>query len=180
MAAQGRGPVVIRVGEHVDVAATLAANGVATGAKVIVVVGGADGVPDSASEALAELVNGAVLPVVVGLRAAVVDGGTDAGVMRALGRARHRCDEDFPLIGVAAEGTVRLPGAGPSREGAAGVEPHHSHVLLVPGAGWGDEAPWISAVAGILADGRPSVTLLVNGGATAFDDAAHSLEAGRP
>jgi hypothetical protein len=53
-------------------------------------------------------------------------------------------------------------------------------VLLVPGDTWGDEAPWIAAVPTELAPGWPSVTLLVNGGRIAFDDADLSVAAGRP
>ena len=44
----------------------------------------------------------------------------------------------------------------------------------------GDDAPWLARVAGNLADGLPSVTVLVNGGEAAQEDVAHSVAAGRP
>jgi hypothetical protein len=52
--------------------------------------------------------------------------------------------------------------------------------VLVPGRKWGDEAPWIGDVAGVVAGARPSATLLINGGQIAYDDARRSLERGRP
>ena len=109
--------------------------------------------------------------------AAVVDGGTDAGVMRLVGRARGR-GRDFPLVGVAVAALASPPGAEPAT-GQASLEPNHSHVLLVPGAVWGDEVPWLARVAGMLAGGAPSATVLLNGGEISYADAAASIAAGR-
>ena len=109
--------------------------------------------------------------------AAVVDGGTDAGVMRLMGRARQR-DAGFPLVGVAVAALVAGTDARPVGEQAT-LEPNHSHILLVPGTSWGDEVSWISSVAGSLAAGAPSATVVVNGGDVAFDDVAESIAAGR-
>ena len=53
-------------------------------------------------------------------------------------------------------------------------------MILVPGQTWGDESPWLSRVATAIADGQPSVTLVVNGGQITYDDIDHSLQAGRP
>ena len=50
--------------------------------------------------------------------------------------------------------------------------------MLVPGERWGDESVWLARIANILA-GRASVTLLVNGGDIAWQDAARSVAAGR-
>jgi SLOG in TRPM, prokaryote len=110
----------------------------------------------------------------------VVDGGTDAGVMRLMGRARAETGAAFPLVGVAAAGTISLPGVPPPRPDAAPLEPNHTHFVLVPGSTWGDEARWLARVASALAAGAPSVTVLVDGGETAWEDAAVSVEAGRP
>ena len=111
--------------------------------------------------------------------AAVVDGGTDSGVMRVMGQARDSAGASFPLVGVAAEGTVIVPGTLPA-PGAAALEPHHTQVILVPGDAWGDESPWLSRVATAIAGGKPSLTLVVNGGQITYDDIEHSLRAGRP
>ena len=95
-------------------------------------------------------------PLAEDLGAAIVDGGTDAGVMRLMGQARHETNATFPLVGVSAVGTVVLPGASSSPPDAAPLEPHHTHFILVPGSEWGDESPWLPRVASGLADRSPS------------------------
>jgi hypothetical protein len=100
--------------------------------------------------------------------------------MRMIGRARAGAGAGFPLIGVAAVGTIRLPDTPDSDEDGTPLEPNHTHAVLVPGNEWGDETPWLSAVAGVIAGDQPSVTVVVNGGSITFDDAEASLAAGRP
>lgn len=119
-------------------------------------------------------------PLVGAFGASVVDGGTDAGVMRLMGQARAEVGARFPLIGVAAIGVVSLPGASSPRPESVLLEPHHSHFLLVPGSKWGDDSPWLSRVASTLAAGKSSLTLLINGGEIAREDISQSLKAGRP
>jgi hypothetical protein len=53
-------------------------------------------------------------------------------------------------------------------------------VILVPGSSWGDESPWLTAIASAIAGEEPSTTLVVNGGETAYADVEQSLAAGRP
>src|SRR5260370_24011601 len=145
---------------------------------VLVLVGGAGGMTADHLAGMAEAME-RIIPSLDGWGAAIVDGGTDFGVMRVMGRARHAAGAGFPLIGVAAEGTVIVPGKPPA-PGAAALEPHHSQFILVPGDSWGDESPWLSRVAAAVADGQPSLTLVVNGGQITYDDIGHSLQAGRP
>lgn len=83
-------------------------------------------------------------------------------------------------MGVAADGTVLLPGRVASIKDAAELEPHHTLIVLVPGRAWGDESPWIAHMAGVIAAGSPSVTLLANGGEIAFNDVCNSFEQRRP
>lgn len=52
-------------------------------------------------------------------------------------------------------------------------------ILLVPGSNWGDESAWIAEVATQLALGKPSVTVLINGGEVTWEDARQSVRAGR-
>jgi hypothetical protein len=138
----------------------------------LVLVGGADGLNGDALEALRSLFAETVAPVIDELGGQVVDGGTDAGVMQLVGHARRDLRLSFPLIGVVARGNV----AGPD---AARLEPNHSHFVLVAGAGWGRESPWIVGLAGELAKGERSATLLVNGGDISWADAAASVAEGR-
>lgn len=146
---------------------------------VVAVVGGAGGLDESGIAALTSLFTGAIAPVIRERGAVAVDGGTDTGVMRLMGRARA-AGEPFPLVGVAALGAVNFPGHRGTNPDSAPLEPNHTHFVLVPGAQWGDEVPWLAAVASIVAAGRPSVTLLVNGGEISLADASSSLANNRP
>jgi hypothetical protein len=94
--------------------------------------------------------------------------------------ARSRASLGGIHIGVIAAGTLAEVGGNDPSSDPVEIEQHHSHVLVVPGADWGDESPWLSRVASVLSDGQPSVTLLVNGGEIAYQDIELSLEAGRP
>ena len=177
----GGEPPATRVA-HVEradgVAAGLDTLGLRRGRPVVVLVGGAGGMADGGRTLVDELVRGAVFPLLNRLDAAVVDGGTDSGVMRVVGRARAASGSRFPLVGVVARGTVAAPGS--AGVGAEVLEPFHTHVLLVPGSDWGDESPWLVEVASAIADGASTVTLVVNGGAITYDDIGRSLGAGRP
>lgn len=147
---------------------------------VLVLVGGADGLGDSEMASLRPVFVRVLAPLAEALGVSVVDGGTDAGVMRLMGAARAEVGAGFPLIGVAAADTVTLPNASSTSFDAAPLEPHHTHFVLVPGSSWGDEAPWLASVANALGYGAPSVTVLVDGGETTWEDATLSIEAGRP
>jgi hypothetical protein len=162
----------VRVERVEELPGALVELGVRRGRPVVALVGGADGM-DGGHLSLADaMLRDAVFPLVERLDAVVVDGGTDAGIMRVAGRARDAAGGRFPLVGVVAED------AQPDLDAA--LEPSHTHVVLVPGSSWGDESPWLAGVASAIADGSPSVTLVVNGGAITYDDIANSLAVGRP
>ncbi len=169
-------PRIARVDVVSDLPATLDALAVGRDRPVLVLVGGAGGMGQESLSRAATVLSLQVVPVLARLGAAVVDGGTDSGVMRVIGQARAAAGADFPLIGVAAEGTVSVD----TGDGAGEIEPRHSHVILVPGDSWGDESPWLAEVADAVAGAAPSVTLVINGGKITYDDIARSLERGRP
>lgn len=171
-------PPLARVAEPGDVPAALKALGITAGRPVLVLVGGAGGMSSGQMSALAGAI-GQIIPALGDWGAAVVDGGTDSGVMRVIGQARDTARASFPLVGVAAEGTVIVPGQRPAPH-AAPLDPHHSQVILVPGDAWGDESPWLARVATAIAGGRSSLTLVVNGGEITYDDIEHSRQDGRP
>ena len=171
---------LIRVRRAGDLPAALETHGVRRGHPVLVLVGGADAMDPSVLDTLDHVLRTAVLPLLDAYDAVAVDGGTDSGVMRVIGRARDAAGHRFPLVGVAAEGTVVAPGAPAGHTDPAELEPHHTHVVLVPGDEWGDESPWLAEVADAVADGAPSVTVVVNGGEITFTDALASLDRGRP
>lgn len=100
--------------------------------------------------------------------------------MLLMGEAHAAAGARPPLVGVAAVGSVTLPGGDmPSRD-TAPLDPDHAHFVLVPGDTWGAESKWIAAVATALAAGAPSVTVLVNGGEIAYADVERSVAVARP
>ena len=160
-----------------DLPAALARLGLGSARPVLVSVGGAGGLDAVIAEHLLVLFRDRLAPLLNQLGAAVVDGGTDAGVMSLMGEARRAAGAEYPLLGVAARGTVRLPGE-PTDRGAA-LEPNHSHRLLVPGHTWGDEIPWMNAVAALLSADCGSATLVSSGGRITACDVDASLAHGR-
>jgi len=159
--------------------ATLLELGLQLPAPTVAVVGGAASLSDWDLARLGRLWREGLIPAIQELSASVVDGGTDSGVMRAIGEARATTNAHFPLVGVAPARRVVLSGqpAGPDE---ARPDLHHTHLLLVPGERWGDEAPWLSDVVTALAGPRPSVTVAVGGGRITTEDLENSVAAGRP
>ena len=122
-----------------------------------------------------------------GVRLAVGDGGTQAGIMEAAGLARREARGAFPLIGVAPAPDVTASG----ERGKTPVDPNHSHVVTVtnpawaaarrsegwtPASGfWGSETEAMYALLGRLAEGRPSVAIVANGGMITLDEVRENL-----
>ncbi|MBF6300894.1 hypothetical protein IU459_25600 [Nocardia amamiensis] len=174
------GPEIVRVDSRTVLGAQLEHAGIDLNRPVLVVVGGAAGMDSEVARALTGLCSNLLVPMLDRLGTAVVDGGTDVGVMQLMGQARASARASFPLIGVAADRTVTLPGQRRGSPGSAPAEPRHSHLVIVPGGTWGDESSWLAATATVIAGDRPSATLLINGGTIAYTDVLYSLEAGRP
>ncbi len=146
---------------------------------VLILVGGAARLSERVARQLLPLFAG-LAPHLDALGAAVIDGGTAYGVMALMGRARRLAAARFRLIGIAPRGTVALdhePG-----DELARLDPNHTHLMLIPGAHWGDESPWIIAaaehLAGGLTGGRGTLMLVAGGGAITWLDVLHRLRAG--
>jgi len=178
--ADGRTAMAVHVEKPGELPVALTSLGLQVSQPVAVLVGGAGGLGPADLDRLRPLFESSLVPAITHLRAAAVDGGTWSGVMRLFGEARSAAGASFPLVGVAAAGTVTLPGGEPPRDDAAPLDAGHSHFVLVPGDDWGAEAGWIAQAATELAGGRPSVTVVVNGGEIAYADAKRSLDADRP
>jgi hypothetical protein len=177
----GHVAMAARVRRSADLTTMLQEIGLEFHRPALVLVGGASGITEDSFTKLRSLFETVLAPLMEQLGVTVVDGGTDSGVMKLMGEAYHHISGSFPLVGVAAAGTVIFPDddTAPSDDKAL-LEPHHSHFVLVPGALWGDEAPWIARVASTLSANAPSVTVLVNGGRIAWQDVSSSVRAGRP
>ena len=116
------------------------------------------------------------------LKAIIICGGTNMGVMAAIGQIRKQNHHNFPLIGIAPEELVSWPG-GPKNtkflwwgQERWQLEPHHTNFILVPGANFGDESVWIFDAATLLSKQQGSVTILINGGEVSRKDIDLSLE----
>ena len=142
---------------------------------VIVVVGGAD---EANGYDTIRKAAGVVAAAAEQNKAIVISGGTDSGVMAAIGQARAQGNHHFPLVGVAVENLVT--GLNPAQKNSAPLEPHHTHFFLVPGNEWGDESGWIAHLAATLAWEQPSITILSNGGDISLKDVVYSLKCKRP
>jgi len=144
------------------------------GSRALALVGGADAMPDAIRTQLDGLFE-TLVDYLDRTGTAVVDGGTDSGIMRLMGLTRAARRGSFRLIGV-------LPGKALQRRTSQGAEirlaPEHPECLLVPGSRFGDESAWLFAAADHLAGGA-APTLVVNGGRLTHEEATARLAAGR-
>jgi len=104
----------------------------------------------------------------------VVDGGTQAGIMKEIGRQRNRNKFSFPLIGVVFDSLLM------QEEPQSILDPNHTHFFLIPGEDWGDESAWISKIGTAIAGDKKSITILVNGGQISRTDVGYSILEDRP
>jgi hypothetical protein len=169
----------VRVYETAELPETLNKMGLQSPSPTLVIVGGASNISEADFLRLQDLFVQVLAPIVENLGACVVDGGTDAGVMKLIGQAHDQIAATFPLIGVAPDGIVALPNESNPPSNSTPLESNHTHFVLIPGSNWGDESPWIVNVATVLAAEKPSVTVLINGGEITFSDALNSVTARR-
>jgi hypothetical protein len=140
--------------------------------------GGASRMSKEQQRQLMEMLNALATVAKGGRRIAVGDGGTRAGIMEAAGRARRASGNAFPLIGVPPAGEIPPRGATP-------VDPNHSHIVGVdnPKApakdAWGSETETMYWLFAKLSEGRPSVTVVANGGGVTLDEVAANVRDGR-
>jgi hypothetical protein len=173
------GVKVSLVNEMAQLPHCLTEMGLAETRMTLVIVGGASGLDNDQQTQLDGLFNRVLAPLAEEMQLYVVDGGTDAGVMRLMGQARTAIKGTFPLIGVAPQALVDLPDRPSDHPDASTLEPNHTHCVLVPGQKWGDESPWISEIATQLSGEFESMTILINGGSVTVQDAYASVKAGR-
>ncbi|MEM7769626.1 MAG: hypothetical protein AAGA75_20555 [Cyanobacteria bacterium P01_E01_bin.6] len=155
--------------------------GLQVSSPVLVVVGGASKLGEDDFARLKSLFECVLAPMAQALNMIVIDGGTDAGVMKLIGQARSNIGGTFPLLGVAPVGLADFPNTPfELANDPCALEPHHTHFILVPGSDWGNESPWIAKIATALAKDKPSIAILANGGEITWKDAQQNVDAHRP
>jgi SLOG in TRPM, prokaryote/SMODS and SLOG-associating 2TM effector domain 1/Protein of unknown function (DUF4231) len=145
---------------------------------LIIVIGGANELDDSLKARLKFLCNLGIALVAAESEAAIIDGGTQAGIMEMIGQAVAERGHQSILLGVAPSGTVTYPG-GPvdgSLSESAPLDPNHSHFVLVEGSNWGDETNTMYTLADELGKKIPVITILVDGGEIAKHEAWQTVQ----
>ena len=148
--------------------------------------GGASKMSPAAQGALLHLLDALVLLAERRFRFADGDGGTKAGRREAAGRARVKSGNRFALLGVAPAPVISTT----DEPGKVPIDSNHSHVVVVNDPGWterktatgerptdywGSEIESMYTIFGRLADGRPSSTVVANGGALTLDEVRRNL-----
>jgi SLOG in TRPM, prokaryote len=123
-----------------------------------------------------------------GTRLLVGDGGTQAGIMEAAGKVREKSGYAFPLVGVVPASEIVTPSdMAADAKSKTPVDPHHSHIIAVDDRArdltrdaWGTETQTMYELFARLARGRPSVTIVANGGEIVMSEVDENVRAGRP
>ena len=145
------------------------------GGRAVALIGGADALSDDDRAALEQFF-AVLVEHLEGTGTAVVDGGTDSGVMRLIGDERAARNASFRLVGVVPSGALERR----TRDGAEiRLAPGHPEIVLVPGSAFGDESEWLFAAADHLGGGS-APTIVINGGRLTHEEATARLAADRP
>lgn len=178
----GNGAQALALAPHNTSEQALELMGLAVPRPALVVIGGASLMSPESLERLQAVFDQVFAPLAQDLGLTVLDGGTDAGVIHMMGKARRHMGGDFPLIGVVPEGKTRLPNDRPITpdDNRHTLEPNHTNFFLIPGNTWGSESPWLAEFASYISADQPSLTILINGGKVALIDLTENLSTGRP
>ncbi len=104
------------------------------------------------------------------LGAAIIDGGSQSGIIRMMGEAlASENDNETILLGVAPVEKMSYRGKPIAprttlQEQITELEPNHTHFVLPEEGAWGDETPLMYELGQYLGRGMPIITLLINGG----------------
>ncbi len=156
------------ISRHEDILKTLEELEISYPKTVIVLVGGAGGIDIQDQPSVQKAIS-IVAKLAEETSSAIIDGGTQFGVMLEIGRQRKQNNYSFPLIGTLPVGKFT------QKEPQAILEHNHTHFILAPGDQWGDESIWIAKIGTILSRNKKSITILINGGEVSKIDIKCSL-----
>ncbi len=149
-------------------------------AAVILLAGGAGFMQQPAEARLQALFTEGIARAASTLDALIIDGGTESGVMALMGQGIAQQGHKPTLLGIAPEGRVSYPGKAGAQKDSGPLDPNHSHFVLVESDEWGGETAMMYKLGQFLADGLPSVAVLVNGGEIAENEALYNVRQRRP
>ncbi|HEY77186.1 MAG TPA: hypothetical protein G4O00_13600 [Thermoflexia bacterium] len=170
---------LIRVSSETSIPCLLAALDPESFRALVVLSGGAGGMSHEEMKSVRPLLVDGLAQLATQERIAILDGGTNSGVMALLGEGVAHHGLTAPVIGVCPAAAVTWPG-NPNPRAVAELEPHHSHFVLTPGERFGAETKFLYALADALGERVPSLTLVVNGGRVTLEEVLHSAHQGRP
>jgi hypothetical protein len=175
----GRASLVAAGGRR-SVRSLLNALGLADSRPVVVLIGGADTLDPAVRPALQRLFERGVVRAAANAGALIVDGGTDAGVMAALGGAAAASDASVHLLGIAPAGKVTFPGDTRAARGKTLLEPNHTHFILANSADWGGETTLLFDAVDAVGVNRPTAVVVAAGGPHTGDEVALAVRRGIP
>jgi hypothetical protein len=149
---------------------------------LILITGGASKMDEQIHANLLQQLAAGIAHFAASLHALVIDGGTQAGVMALIGEGVARQPSKPTLLGISPSGRITYPGKSKSvkEHKMRPLEPNHSHFVLVKADEWGDETATMYDLAKVLSEERPSLAVLINGGAIAKSEVLHNVRQRRP
>ena len=163
----------VNIAENSEIPEALKQLGIPHPNPVIVLVGGASGIGWLDKFPMRKAIN-IITKLAQETGSVVLDGGTQAGIMKEIGHQRKKEKFSFPLVGVVFDSLII------KEEPKSILDPNHTHFFLIPGDDWGDESAWLSKIATSVAGDNKSITILVNGGNISRTDVEYSLLENRP
>jgi hypothetical protein len=167
---------------------------------IISISGGAKEFPPAAIERTMDLIGRVIVPITYNHNLLIVDGGTEAGVMKTTGKAfrseyplpriigeasiapdRDADQNGLPLLGIAPGSRVYYPGIDHPSTKECSLDPNHFYFVLVSDAqDWGEEVDCMFAFLDYLAIRKqiPIVNIVANGGRITIKEAFHAVENG--
>src|SRR5882762_2814951 len=147
----------------------------------ILIAGGASKMDEQIHPNLMQLFVG-IAHFAASFHALIIDGGTQTGVMALIGEGVAQQPSKPTLLGISPAGRITYPGKSESatERKMRPLEPNHSYFVLVEANEWGDETATMYDLANVLSEDRPSLAVLINGGAIAKSEILHNVRQRRP
>jgi hypothetical protein len=149
-------------------AEALAALGLPEYSGIITLHGGAANMEPELVTQVRHFLTDSLAPFAQQYQILIVDGGTRAGAMAAMGDARRAVGGTFPLVGVCPIEFIAYPGHPPTHEDSAYLDESHSAFILVEGGEFGVESDLLVGL--LQAAGKPGFALIINGGGIVFKE----------